>query len=116
MTSEEIVYDEKGRLHSNALSTYKIPDYNAAPKEIIGYFLENQENKYGLFKSKAIGEPPLMYGIGVYFAIRKAIKAFNPLSSIGFNSPITHEKTLLGLYSKILVKSAVEIASESEKN
>ncbi|OLS20169.1 MAG: Xanthine dehydrogenase molybdenum-binding subunit [Candidatus Heimdallarchaeota archaeon LC_2] len=112
MTSEEIVYDEKGRLHSNALSTYKIPDFNAAPKEIIGYFLENQENKYGLFKSKAIGEPPLMYGIGVYFAIREAIKSFNPLSLIDFKAPLTHEKALLGLYSKRIIESVARTSAE----
>lgn len=116
MTSEEILYDEKGKLLSNALSTYKVPDYNAAPKEIVGHFLENQENKYGLFKSKAIGEPPLMYGIGVYFAIRNAIKSFNPKSKLGFDAPVTHEKTLLALYSKPIIESTQEIIPDKREN
>lgn len=115
MTSEEISYDDKGRLLSNALSTYKVPDYNAAPKKIIGHFLENQENKYGLFKSKAIGEPPLMYGIGVYFAIREAIKSFNPSSTIGFDSPLTHEKALLGLYSQLSLGGVTELNPDIER-
>ncbi|MHA2100386.1 MAG: molybdopterin cofactor-binding domain-containing protein, partial [Candidatus Kariarchaeaceae archaeon] len=112
MTSEEVLYDDKGRLLSNTLSTYKVPDYNSAPKKIIGHFLENQENKYGLFKSKAIGEPPLMYGIGVYFAIREAIKAFNPSSTIGFDTPLTHEKALFGLYSKLILETTAEVNPE----
>jgi xanthine dehydrogenase large subunit len=39
-----------------------------------------------------------MYGIGTYFALRNAIKAFNPNSDIGFSAPMTPEKLLLGLY------------------
>jgi xanthine dehydrogenase large subunit len=41
----------------------------------------------------------LMYGIGAYFAIRNAILAFNPKSSIKYEAPITPEKVLKGLYS-----------------
>ena len=105
MTSEELVYDNEGILRSGALSTYKVPDVYAAPKEIITVFLENSENEYGLFKSKAIGEPPLMYGLGVYFAIRNAIKAFNPSSQLGYDTPMTFEKTLLNLYDGKNLKS-----------
>ncbi|MCH8905518.1 MAG: molybdopterin-dependent oxidoreductase [Candidatus Heimdallarchaeota archaeon] len=106
MTSEDLVYDDSGKLQSNALSTYKIPDIYAAPKEIHTHFLENAENEFGLFKSKAIGEPPLLYGLGVYFAIRNAVKAFNPKSKIGFMAPITPEKVLLNLYDGLTLRSA----------
>ncbi len=47
-------------------------------------------------------EPPLMYGIGAYFALRNAIKAFNPGIDIPFSAPMTPEKTLMALYSKHL--------------
>ena len=40
-----------------------------------------------------------MYGIGTYFALRNAIKAFNPSSNIGYSAPMTPEKVLMGLYS-----------------
>jgi xanthine dehydrogenase large subunit len=40
-----------------------------------------------------------MYGIGAYFALRNAIKAFNPKATIPFDTPMTPEKTLMALYS-----------------
>jgi xanthine dehydrogenase large subunit len=99
MTMEEIVYDKDGRLRSNALSTYKVPDIYSAPKEIQVHFLETDKDNLAILKSKAVGEPPLMYGIGTYFALRNAIKAFNPAASIPFDAPMTPEKTLMSLYS-----------------
>lgn len=49
-------------------------------------------------RSKAVGEPPLMYGIGSFFAIRNAILNFNPAADIQYSAPITPEKVLLALY------------------
>lgn len=98
MTIEELSQDAEGKLLSNSLSTYKVPDIYSAPKKITTNFLEDSENPFGPLKSKAIGEPPFMYGIGSYFAIANAIKAFNPNSIINYSAPITHEKTLLQLY------------------
>jgi xanthine dehydrogenase large subunit len=40
-----------------------------------------------------------MYGIGAYFALRSAVLAFNPSAVMPFNSPLTPEKALMGLYS-----------------
>ncbi len=100
MTMEEIVYDAEGRLRSNALSTYKVPDIYAAPKTVDIHFLETNNDNLAIFRSKAVGEPPLMYGIGTFFALRNAIKAFNPNSKIDFSAPMTPEKVLMGLYEK----------------
>lgn len=101
LTVEEVMHSSEGKLLSNSLSTYKIPDIYAAPKEIEVTFLENSKNEYGPFNSKAIGEPPLMYGIGAYFAILNAMKAFRPEKEFEINAPITPEKVLMNLYSKI---------------
>jgi len=98
MTMEEIVFDKEGKLKSNALSTYKVPDIYSVPKEIEIDFLETQNDNLAIFRSKAVGEPPLMYGIGTFFALRNAIKSFNPTSDIGYSAPMTPEKVLLGLY------------------
>ncbi len=98
MTMEEIAYDKKGKLLSNTLSSYKVPDVFAAAKEVAIIPLETQGNKMAIKKSKAVGEPPLMYGIGTYFAIQNAIKAFNSKHVIKFNSPFTPEKVLISLY------------------
>jgi xanthine dehydrogenase large subunit len=99
MTMEEIVYDKEGWLRSNALSTYKVPDIYSVPKEILIDFLQTEKDNLAIFRSKAVGEPPLMYGIGAFFAIRNAIRAFSPSAVIPFDAPMTPEKTLMALYS-----------------
>jgi xanthine dehydrogenase large subunit len=99
---EEVVYDEKGRLRSNTLSTYKVPDIYSAPAEIAVNFLHTDRDNLAIFRSKAVGEPPLMYGIGAYFALRNAIRAFNPAASLPFDAPLTPEKALMALYQKQL--------------
>ncbi|MCK5457157.1 MAG: molybdopterin-dependent oxidoreductase, partial [Melioribacteraceae bacterium] len=100
MTMEELVQSELGELQSNTLSTYKIPDIYSVPDEVKVEYLENSENRFGPLNSKAIGEPPFMYGIGRYFAILNAIKSFNPDLKLFYNTPITPEKALLSLNSK----------------
>jgi len=100
MTMEEVVYDEKGRLRSNTLSSYKIPDIYSAPAEIAIDFLHTDRDNLAVFRSKAVGEPPLMYGIGAYFALRNAIHAFNPKADLPFDAPLTPEKALMALYQK----------------
>jgi xanthine dehydrogenase large subunit len=102
MTMEEVIYNEKGRLLSNALSTYKIPDIYSVPRELAVQFLETDGHEHAIFKSKAVGEPPLMYGIGAYFAIRNAILAYNPAANVPYIAPMTPEKVLNGLYSRKL--------------
>ena len=99
MTMEEVVYDANGKLRSNALSTYKIPDIYSVPKVIDIHFLEKTENNLAIFNSKAVGEPPLMYGIGAYFAIKNAMHAFNE-SDVNdiISAPMTPEKVLMGLH------------------
>ncbi|WP_198938392.1 xanthine dehydrogenase molybdopterin binding subunit [Tenacibaculum holothuriorum] len=100
MTMEEIAYNDDGRLLSNALSTYKVPDIFSAPKTIDTIPLETEGNPLAIQKSKAVGEPPLMYGIGAYFAIQQAVKEFNPNYKLKFHAPFTPEKVLMGLYEK----------------
>ena len=97
VTMEEVVYDGDGKLRSNALSTYKVPDIYSVPKEITILPLETTRENLAIFNSKAVGEPPLMYGIGAYFAIRNAVKAFTDCSP-PFDLPFTPEKVLMNLY------------------
>ncbi|OQP62399.1 xanthine dehydrogenase [Niastella vici] len=99
MTMEEVVYDANGRLRSNALSTYKVPDIYSVPKEIAIDFLQTPHDNLAIFRSKAVGEPPLMYGIGAYFALRNAVRAFNKTGQFAFDAPMTPEKVLMALYA-----------------
>jgi xanthine dehydrogenase large subunit len=115
MTLEEIIYDKEGRLRSNALSTYKVPDIYFAPKELAIHFADTPSDNLAIFRSKAVGEPPLMYGIGAYFALRNAIKAFNPHAVVPFDAPMTPEKVLLSLYERMPGKTTVkEVAAAHE--
>ena len=107
MTMEEVVYDTEGRLRSNALSTYKVPDIYSVPKEIAILPLETDRENLAVFNSKAVGEPPLMYGIAAYFAIRNAVAEFRKTAPpaadsdsvvLPFDAPFTPEKVLMALY------------------
>ena len=97
MTIEDVVFNSDGKLLTNSLSNYKIPEIHFAPEEMSIMPLENSTNSSGVFNSKAVGEPPLMYGIGAYFALANAIKAFRPEKEIPFSAPLTPEKILLML-------------------
>ncbi|HHQ49502.1 MAG TPA: xanthine dehydrogenase, partial [Acidobacteria bacterium] len=97
MTMEELVHDGEGRLVTGSLSTYKVPDLHAAPREIEVVFLDEGIGPGAVLKSKAIGEPPFMYGIGAFFAIRDGMAAVRPLGWERTVAPLTNERILLGL-------------------
>jgi len=99
MTLEQVAYDANGRLLTDNLSAYKVPDMHFSP-DIEVHFLKNVDNPPGLLHSKAVGEPPFMYGIAGYFALAKAIRAFNPNWQPDFQAPMTPERVLLALYAK----------------
>jgi len=116
MTMEELIYDEQGKLRSNALSTYKVPDIYSVPKLLEIESLDTSADNLAIFRSKAVGEPPLMYGIGTYFALRNAIKAFNPEADIPYSAPMTPEKTLMALYANKFKKNPNEAKDSLELN
>jgi xanthine dehydrogenase large subunit len=97
MTMEELVFSH-GRNLSDTLSTYKIPDLPSTPV-IDGRFLADADNPKAVLRSKAIGEPPFMYGIGVYFALLDALRAFRPDRPGVYDAPLTPEKALMFLHA-----------------
>ena len=91
VTTEELVYQDKGRLLSSSPATYKIPTIGDIPEEFHIELMEGCMNDLGIKRSKAIGEPPFIYGESVFFAITDA------LSSLGsypdeLSIPATPEK------------------------
>jgi xanthine dehydrogenase large subunit len=98
MTIEELLVDQRGKHIYNNLASYKIPDIYFAPKEVQVVPLDSEPDALALLGSKAVGEPPLMYGIGSYFAILMAMREFNPKMKLPLWAPLTHQKCLLGLY------------------
>ncbi len=76
LTSEELKWDERGRLLTDSPATYKIPAIADAPPIFNVRLLENAANREDtIFHSKAVGEPPLMLAISAWCAIRDAIAA-----------------------------------------
>lgn len=100
VTLEELAYNDEGRLTSQALSTYKAPDAEFMPDVMELKLLENVENPGGPLGSKAVGEPPFMYGMAAFFAIRRAVDAFRKTHNDGkeIRCPVTTEQVLLKLY------------------
>jgi xanthine dehydrogenase large subunit len=101
MTSEELVVSPEGKLLTDSLATYKVPDINDSP-EMSVTFLEEAEPPEGILGSKTVGEPPLMYGIGAYFAILDALRAFRPELRLEFRAPMTAERTFRALFPEAL--------------
>jgi xanthine dehydrogenase large subunit len=98
MTMEDLQWDADGRCLSHALSTYKAPDVYFMPDDMAVRFLEPEDNPHGPLGAKAVGEPPLMYGIGVFFALRNAMQAFRPGADLTLDTPMTPERLLLALH------------------
>jgi xanthine dehydrogenase large subunit len=98
MTLEELLYDATGKNLYATLSNYKVPDLHCAPSTLEVKPLKADPDSLALLGSKAVGEPPLMYGIGSYFAILNAVRAFNPDGALELWAPLTPQKCLRYLY------------------
>ncbi len=98
VTCEELWWDSKGRLRTIGPSTYKIPGSRDVPPTFNVSLLEKAPNaEETIFRSKAVGEPPLMLAISVYLAIRDAIASKTGRNPI-LKTPATPENILDGLH------------------
>jgi xanthine dehydrogenase large subunit len=73
LTREELVWDAKGALKTHAPSTYKIPATGDVPKHFNVTLWPHPNQEDTVYRSKAVGEPPLMLAISVWEALRDAI-------------------------------------------
>lgn len=95
LTTEELVWDTKGRLATHAPSTYKIPACSDRPRvfNVALWGHPNPENSVG--KSKAVGEPPFMLGISALYALSDAVAACGDGSVYpALDAPATAERVL----------------------
>ncbi len=94
LTTEELIYDAKGRLTTHAPATYKIPVASDVPP-IFNTKLHTRPNATpSVYRSKAVGEPPLMLAIAVYSAVLDAVHATNPVGQPRLEAPCTPESIL----------------------
>ncbi len=91
LTSEELVWNDKGHLLSHGASTYEIPTIGDMPQDFRITLLPNAAQEGTVRGSKAVGEPPLMLAISVREAIRDAIAATGLRGEISLSSPATCE-------------------------
>jgi xanthine dehydrogenase large subunit len=94
LTSEELCWNEAGELTTHAPSTYKIPTCSDLAPDFRVQLLQNTGNREDtIYRSKAVGEPPLMLGISAFHAIRDAIATDEqPLPDL--QAPATPEAVL----------------------
>jgi xanthine dehydrogenase large subunit len=83
LTLEDLRWDEsdgphRGRLATQAASTYKIPSFSEMPTEFNVHLFERATESGVVYGSKAVGEPPLMEAFSVREALRQAVGAFGP--------------------------------------
>lgn len=99
-TMEELLWNEKGYPIASNADCYKIPGIADIPRQFnITLYQENPFYK-GIFNSRAIREPPFIYGLSVWSAIKKAIKEYNPESKNDIDIPATKENIILTINNK----------------
>ncbi|MDH3621981.1 MAG: xanthine dehydrogenase molybdopterin binding subunit [Gammaproteobacteria bacterium] len=92
LTSEELWWNDRGDLGTHAPSTYKIPTCSDLAPDFRVELLQNAKNlEKTIYRSKAVGEPPLMLGLSAFFAIRDAIARDGQPE---LNAPATPESIL----------------------
>jgi xanthine dehydrogenase large subunit len=92
LTTEELVWDSAGRLKTHAPSTYKIPTASDVPADFRVNLFEYEGNREdSIYRSKAVGEPPLMLAISVFSAITDAIVSLKPAVMPRLSAPATPE-------------------------
>jgi len=97
LTLEDLRWDEsdgpnRGRLLTQAASTYKLPSFSEMPQQFNVTLLEDAAEDGAVYGSKAVGEPPLMLAFSVREALRQAAAAFGPAgTSVDLASPATPE-------------------------
>ena len=98
LTMEECIWDKKGKLLTHGPSTYKIPVAGDVPEHFKVSLFDGQNVKPTPYRSKAVGEPPLMLALSAYFALRDAAAATAGAEQVlSMDAPATPERILLAV-------------------
>ncbi len=93
LTTEELVWDDRGRLRTHAPSTYKIPCASDVPPDFRVDLWDGENRMDTIYRSKAVGEPPLMHGIAAFLALSDAV-ASTGSAYPALDAPATAERVL----------------------
>jgi len=97
LTTEQLVWNEKGYLATHAPSTYKIPATGDVPEHFKIELWPEPNREDNVFGSKAVGEPPFMLAISVWEALRDAAAAARGGKAVHMDAPATAENVLKAL-------------------
>ncbi|QEA39620.1 xanthine dehydrogenase molybdopterin binding subunit [Pistricoccus aurantiacus] len=97
LTSEELKWNDEGRLMTTGPSTYKIPAFGDLPPVFNVKLMEGHPNSMAsIYRSKAVGEPPFMLAISVWSALRDALASLSDYKeSPALDTPATPERVLM---------------------
>ena len=98
LTTEELLWDEAGRLISNSPANYKIPTAYDVPAHFKVDLFDEPNHAETVYRSKAVGEPPLMLALSVWCALRDAAASF---AAYRFNPPLGAPATAEQVYYAI---------------
>ena len=98
LTTEQLVWNDKGYLSTHAPSTYKIPATGDVPAHFTVELWPEANREDNVHGSKAVGEPPFMLAVSVYEALRDAVaQARGDGAVVAMNAPATAEEVLRSL-------------------
>ncbi|WP_341523262.1 xanthine dehydrogenase molybdopterin binding subunit [Pseudomonas sp. G.S.17] len=108
LTTEELVWNAKGKLMTNGPAGYKIPAVADMPLDLRVKLVENRKNPEDtVFHSKAVGEPPFMLGIAAWCAIKDAVASLADYRyQPKIDAPATPERVLWGCEQMRALNSA----------
>ena len=97
LTSEELKWNDAGRLVTDGPATYKIPAFGDLPETFNVDLLQGHPNSQAsIYRSKAVGEPPFMLAISVWSALRDALASLADYRvSPALDTPATPERVLM---------------------
>lgn len=100
LTTEELWWDGQGRLRTHAPSTYKIPAVGDVPADLrVSLWQRGRNREPTIYRSKAVGEPPLMHGISVFHALIDAVAACGE-GVVQLDAPATPERVLMAIAAR----------------
>jgi xanthine dehydrogenase large subunit len=113
LTSEELCWDKLGRLRTHSPSTYKIPTASDIPVIFNVRLWERENREESIFRSKAVGEPPLMLAMSVFHALRDAVASVADGRLIpNLNAPATPQEMLFAVEDLLLRDQAPRPVSQ----
>ena len=95
LTTEDLRWNDKGKLISENMATYKIPAIGDTPDIFNVSLFQRPNDEDAIYHSKAVGEPPFMLAISVWCALKDAISSLSGYTvDPALDTPATPERVL----------------------